>query len=127
MIAPKYQSWLAYIKARQLANSISRLARVRFPKYERFSLTDQIRRSSRSVGANLAESAAKVGYQKYFRAKLTDARSENYETQHWLLVALDEAYISQEEYEKYLEVTDEVGRLLTYMLRNPNQFLPNKL
>ena len=64
-----------------------------FPKEEKYSLTDQMRRSSRSVGAQIAESWAKRNYKRHFISKLTDADGEQLETQHWLEVAADCNYI----------------------------------
>ncbi len=93
-----------------------------FPKEERYALTDQILRSSRSVCANLAESYAKRRYPKHFIAKLTDASAENYETQAWMLFALDHGYIQEEHFRKYQEACDEIGKLLSFMQRYPEKF-----
>lgn len=106
--------------------SLSRLAKSKFPKDERFVLQDQIRRSSRSVCANLAEGYAKRRYPKHFTAKLTDAMAENYETQNWLHFALEEGYISEAVFNKYLNASEEVGRLLSYMIKNQQQYLPQR-
>ena len=75
-----FRTWAAYQNAFKLADSIFTISRS-FPKEEKFSLTDQIRRSSRSVCANLAEATAKRRYPKHFIAKLTDSAGENFETQ----------------------------------------------
>ncbi|MEJ7694899.1 four helix bundle protein [Daejeonella sp.] len=77
-----------YNVSRILAKKIFEISKS-FPKEERYSLTDQIRRSSRSVGAQIAESWAKRNYQRHFISKLTDADGEQLETQHWLEVATD--------------------------------------
>ncbi len=114
---------MAWKKGFKLATSISRLARAKFPKEERYSLTDQVRRSSRSVCSNLAEAYAKRRYPKHFTAKLTDSMGENYETQNWLFFALDEGYIDEATFESYMAASEEVGRLLSYMDNNPQQFL----
>ena len=79
----KYQDLLAYRKSVDLAMEIFNITK-KFPKEERYSLTDQIRRSSRSVSANIAESYAKRLYPKHFVNKLTDSDGENLETQSWL-------------------------------------------
>lgn len=113
----------AWQKGFKLATSISRLAKQQFPIEEKYSLTDQIRRSSRSVCSNLAESYAKRCYPKHFKAKLTDSIGENYETQNWLYFAHDEGYINDEILEKYLLASEEVGKLLSYMENHPEQFL----
>jgi four helix bundle protein len=75
----KFQELLAYQKSFALAMAIFKISKV-FPNEEKYSLTDQIRRSSRSVSANIAESYAKRIYQKHFISKLTDAEAENLET-----------------------------------------------
>lgn len=117
-----YTTWLAWRKGQRLALEIAALARSAFPTHERFRLTDQIIRSARSVGSNLSESYGKRRYIKHFIAKLTDAISENYETQNWLYLAQGEGYIDKETCEKYLLKSQEVGKLLSYMHNNPDKF-----
>jgi four helix bundle protein len=79
--AGSYRELIVYQKARQLAREIFHLSK-QFPKEEMYALTDQIRRSSRSIGAQIAESWGKRRYEKHFVSKLTDAVSEQYETEH---------------------------------------------
>jgi four helix bundle protein len=93
-----------------------------FPKEEKYSLTDQIRRSSRSVSANLAEAYAKRRYEAHFISKLTDAYMENSETQVWLKSALECKYIQLEIYNEFVEKSKNVSRLLNYMINNPKKF-----
>lgn len=93
-----------------------------FPKEEKYSLTDQIRRSSRAVNANLAEAYAKRRYEAHFISKLTDADMENKETQVWLRFALECKYIRNDVYEEFQEKSKEIGRLLNYMINNPKKF-----
>lgn len=93
-----------------------------FPKEERYSMSDQVRRSARSVSANLAESYGKRRYPKHFISKLTDSASENYETQSWLDFALDSKYITREVYDAYIGKSEEVGKLLSYMIGHPEKF-----
>jgi four helix bundle protein len=112
---------MAYQKALALANSIFRMTAT-FPKEERFSLIDQIRRSSRSVCANLGEAYGRRNYAKYYQSKLADCVTENFETQVWLDIALSNKYITETHYEVYLLASEEVGRLLTYMQKNYKQF-----
>ena len=83
---------------------------MKFPKAETYSLTDQVRRSSRSVGAQVAEAWAKRRYLKHFVSKLTDALGEELETQHWIETAQDYAYLSSETSSKLLEKYDSVGK-----------------
>lgn len=77
-----------YKLARQLSREIFEISN-KFPKQEMYSLTDQIRRSAHSVGAQIAEAWAKRRYEKHFVSKLTDADGEQLETQHWIEMALD--------------------------------------
>ena len=116
-----FTTWLAFQKGRALAAEVFDLTKA-FPKEERYALVDQIRRSSRSVCANLAEGYAKRRYPKHFIAKVTDAAGENYETQTWLLFALDHNYIAEPQYTRLVEASTEVGRLLSYMEHNFKKF-----
>ena len=93
-----------------------------FPKEERFSLTDQIRKSSRSTVVNIAEAYRKRRYQKHFVSKLSDSDAENAETQTWLLLAFSCNYIKKELYNKLLQNSEEIGKLLFYMMNNPHKF-----
>jgi four helix bundle protein len=116
-----FKNWMAYRKGFLLQREIRKIA-LCFPPAEKFSLTDQIKRSSRSVCSNLAESFAKRCYPKHFIAKLTDAAGENYETQAWLDVTLDEGYIKRATYDELIRKSEEVGKLLSYMENNPSQY-----
>ena len=93
-----------------------------FPKEELYSLTDQIRRSSRSIGANVAEAWHKRRYQAHFVSKLSDSDAEQAETQHWLDSAMACGYISHEEHNKLLEKCMEIGRMLGSMITKPETF-----
>ena len=93
-----------------------------FPKEERYSLTDQIRRSSRSVTSNLCEAWAKKIYVKSFVNKLSDSLGEEYETEGWLDYALDCKYIDKEIHTKLMEGYDEVRKMLISMINNPEKF-----
>ena len=84
--AESFRDLLAYQKARQLSREIFQITKA-FPREELFSLTDQIRRSSRSIGAQIAEAWAKRRYERYFLSKLTDADGEQQETRHWIETA----------------------------------------
>jgi four helix bundle protein len=97
-----------------------------FPKEERYSLTDQIRRSSRSVSVNLAEAYRKRRYPKHFTSKITDADAEASETSTWIDFAKDCKYISDEIKDELIEKYDEIGRMLNYMASNPDKFLPKE-
>jgi four helix bundle protein len=93
-----------------------------FPKEETYSLTDQIRRSSRSVSANIAEAYRKRRYPKHFISKLTDSDGENSETSTWLDFALACTYISKEQHKGLSNQGIEVGKLINYMINNPGKF-----
>jgi four helix bundle protein len=95
---------------------------VKFPRDEAFSLTSQVRRSSRSVGAQIAEAWAKRQYQKHFISKLTDADGEQLETQHWLGTAIDCEYLTQDQYKTLFEELCEIGRMLHSMVEKADQF-----
>lgn len=117
----KFQDLLAYQKAFELAMEIFETSK-KFPREEKYSLTDQIRRSSRSVCANIAESYAKRRYPKHFISKLTDSDGENLETQTWLEFAKECKYIDSEKFEALFEQTVQIAKLIHYMIRNPGKF-----
>ncbi|WP_432411644.1 four helix bundle protein [Rasiella sp. SM2506] len=117
----KFQELLAYKKSFELAMSILEISKG-FPKEEQFSLTSQIRRSSRAVSAAISEAYGKRKYPKHFQSKLTDADSENLETQTWIEFAQACEYITKELEIELKEKSEEVGRLLNYMMNNPQKF-----
>jgi four helix bundle protein len=93
------------------------------PKEERYSLTDQLRRSSRSVAANIAEGYRKRQYPNMFVSKLADADAEATETQVWLDFARDCGYLSAEQHNQLANRCLEVGKMLGSMIRNPEKFI----
>jgi len=93
-----------------------------FPKEEKYSLTNQIRRASRSVGANIAEGYRKKQYPKMFVSKIADADGEARETQVWLDFARDCGYLSPEAQIKLTRGYEEIGRILGRMILNPERF-----
>jgi len=95
-----------------------------FPKEETYSLTDQIRRSSRSVCANIGEGYRKRIYPKHFTSKMTDADGEATETSIWIDFALEFGYINIEDYNILQKKYEEIGRMLNSMANNPEKFLP---
>ncbi len=119
--AESFRDLLVYKKARHLSREIFALTKT-FPKEETYSLIDQIRRSSRSVGANIAEAWAKRRYEKHFVSKLTDADGEQQETQHWLGVAFDCGYISESQGRDLVEKCLEIGRMLGGMMSKSELF-----
>jgi len=93
-----------------------------FPKEEKYSLTDQIRRSSRSVTSCLAESWAKRRYEKSFVNKLTDSLGEENETEVWLDYSMDCKYIQKETHERVLSDYDEVRKMLISMINHTDKW-----
>jgi four helix bundle protein len=113
---------IVYKKAYSLSMQIFELSKS-FPKEERYALTNQIRRSSRSVCLNLREAWAKRRYEAHFVSKLTDCDGENSETNSSLDFARDCNYISHKEHELLTEQTLEIGKMLGSMINNPESFL----
>lgn len=116
-----YKELIAYKKAYELAMKIF-LTTKQFPREEKFSLIDQIRRSSRSVCANLAEAYRRRRSREYFISKLNDAETENTETQVWLEFSLDCDYITSDIHQIFSQLNEETGRLIVYMINNPDKF-----
>ena len=110
-----------YRRQRTLAKEVFVLTK-RFPREEQFSLTDQVRRASRSIGAQIAEAWAKRLYPKHFLSKLTDADGEQLETQHWLIEARDCDYIDDPDSQRLLALCEEIGRMLGSMMRKAESF-----
>jgi four helix bundle protein len=111
-----------YKEAYKLAMEIFHTSR-QWPKEERYSITDQIRRSSRSVCTNLREAWAKRRYEAHFSMKLTDCDGENSETDTWLDFARDCEYLDEDDYSRLEKRCSKVGRMLGSMLKNPSPFL----
>jgi four helix bundle protein len=93
-----------------------------FPKEEKYSLTDQIRRSSRSVSVNIAEAWSRRKYPKSFINKLIESEGESSETTVWLDFAKDLNYINSETYKYLTEKYSEVGKMLGSMIKTPEKF-----
>jgi four helix bundle protein len=93
-----------------------------FPREEMYSLTDQIRRSSRSVGANIAEAWAKRRYPAHFVSKLTDSDGELQETRHWIGRATAYGYVTASLSREFERQCNHVGGMLGKMIRNPGDF-----
>jgi len=94
-----------------------------FPKEELYSLTDQIRRSSRSVSSNLAESFRKRRYRKAFIAKLSDSEAEAAETQVWLDFSYKCKYITKETYDNLIDKYDHILAMIVNMIRDPDKWI----
>lgn len=119
-----FRGLTVYKKAFELAMEIFDLSKT-FPKEEKYSLTDQIRRSSRSVCSSIAEAYRKRRYEAHFISKSSDADMENSETQVWLDFALSCKYLEKQVHEDLLKKSEEIGRLLNHMIENPEKYLKN--
>ena len=116
-----FRDLIVYQKAYKLAMEIFEITN-NFPKEEKYSLTDQIRRSSRSVTSNIAEAWAKKIYIKSFVSKLVDSLGEEYETENWLDYSKDCKYITDKIYSNIMKNYDEVRKMLISMINNPEKF-----
>ncbi len=119
--AKSFRDLEVYRLSRELAKQIFQLSQ-NFSKEETYSLTDQIRRSSRSVGAQVAEAWAKRPYEKHFVLKLTDADGEQQETQHWLETAWDCSYIDKTVLKDFISKYESVGKMINSMINKSDLF-----
>jgi len=110
-----------YQKAKVVAKEVFLLSQ-RFPREEAYALTDQVRRSSRSVGAQIAEAWGKRRYEKHFVSKLTDADGEQYETRHWMDTACDCGYVTQADVDRLGNELSQIGRMLNGMIQKAALF-----
>lgn len=111
-----------YQKAYELAMKVFQLS-AKFPAVEKYALTSQIRRSSRSICLNLREAWAKRRYEAHFVSKLTDCDGENSETDSSLDFARDCGYIVEKEHTELTGLCSEIGKMLDSMIKNPAPFL----
>ncbi|MDX9929788.1 MAG: four helix bundle protein [Bacteroidales bacterium] len=116
-----YRELEVYKLARDLSGEIFILSK-EFPKDEIYSLTNQIRRSSRSVGSQIAESWGKRRYVNHFVSKLTDADSEQMETQHWIEVAEECKYIPAETSVNLIMKCESIGKMIQAMIDKSDSF-----
>lgn len=119
--AKSFRDLAVYQKAKALAKEIFEVTKS-FPKEEMYSLTDQVRRSSRSIGAQIAEAWAKRRYEKHFISKLTDADGEQQETQHWIDTAEDCGYLDKYKAKQFNKVLSEIGSMLNSMINKVGLF-----
>lgn len=122
MIINSAKDLKVYKAAYELAMEIYEISKL-WPKEETYSLTDQIRRASRSVCANMREAWAKRRYEAHFISKLTDADAENSETDTWLDFARDCGYLHEEAHKRLTSRCIDIGKMLGSMLKNPGAFL----
>ena len=119
-----YKDLTVYRKAFDLAMKIFKISKS-FPREETYSLTDQIRRSSRSVCASISEAYRKRQYEAHFVSKISDADMENAEAQVWLDFTLSCGYINEKVRKELTEGAIEVGKLLGHMMQNPEKYRGN--
>ena len=112
-----------YQKAFEMSSNIFELSKL-FPKEKMYSLTDQIRRSSRSVGSNIAEAFRRRIYPKSLVSKLNESEAEAAETQHWLDTAYKCKYIEENTYNQYRKLYDEIIGMIVNMRRTSSQWNP---
>lgn len=118
-----FKDLIVYQKAYKLAMELFEFS-LSFPKDEKYSLTDQIRRSSRSVTSCIAESWAKRRYEKSFVNKLTDSLGEEYETEVWIDYSKDCKYIKTDQHDRLLNEYQEVRKMLISMITHPDKWCP---
>ena len=116
-----FRDLIVYQKSYKAALEIFEITK-NFPIEEKYSLTDQIRRSSRSVPANIAEGWKKRKYAKMFVSKLIDCSGEASETEVWLDFSKDLKYISEEKYLYFIELYEEINKMLFSMINTPEKF-----
>ena len=116
-----YRDLIVFQKSYKAALEIYEISKS-FPSEERYSLIDQIRRSSRSIPANLAEGWRKRNYPKMFVSKLIDCSGETSETVVWLDFSKDLKYLSEEKDLYFLEIYEEISKMLTSMIKAPEKF-----
>ena len=119
--AESFRDLMVYQRARTVARRFFDLSKA-FPQEERYSLTDQGRRSSRSIGAQIAEAWAKRRYEKHFVNKLSDADGEQQETQHWVDTALDCGYLTRQTRDELVDELQRIGRMLQSLIDKADQF-----
>lgn len=116
-----FRDLIVYQKSYKAALEIFELTKA-FPTEEKYSLTDQMRRSSRSVPANIAEGWRKRKYTKMFVSKLIDCSGEASETEVWLDFSKDLKYISEEKYLSFIGLYEEINKMLFSMINTPEKF-----
>lgn len=119
--ARSFRELLVYKQAFTVSQKTFKLSKS-FPEEEKYALTSQIRRSSRSIGANITEAWAKGRYERHFVSKLTDADGEQMETQHWTRVAFSCGYLDEPTARSLVTDLEQIGRLLQGMMDKSDLF-----
>ena len=121
-MAFRFESLKVWQNALTHSNEIDLMVKS-FPKEEKYSLTDQVRRSSRSVCTNFGEAYRRRKYPAHFASKLSDSDAENTETEIWIRFAFDCKYIEESVFFNLKNRCTEVGRMLGHMINNPEKYL----
>ncbi len=119
----RFQDLEVYKKAFEVADRIYQLSKS-FPREETYSLTDQVRRASRSVGAQIAEAWGNRRYDRYFVSRLVGADSEQLEVQHWIQTAAACGYLTESQAKELVTQLAEIGRMLQSMIDKAHSFQP---
>ena len=125
MAIDNFRELTVYKKAFALSMQIFHISK-KFPSEEKYGLTSQIRRSSRSVCSSIGEGYRKRQYQAHFVSKTSDADMENSETQVWFDFALACEYIDKKNYDELLMQSEEIGKLLGHMISFPEKYINQK-
>ncbi len=125
MANDNFRELTVYKKSFALAMQIFKISK-KFPPDEKYSLTSQICRSSRSVCSSIGEGYRKRQYQAHFVSKISDADMENSETQVWFDFALACEYINKITYDDILNQSEEIGKLLGHMINFPEKYVTKK-
>lgn len=125
MVVGGFRDLTVYKKAFALAMEIFKISK-NFPAEEKYSLTDQIRRSSRAVCTCIGEAYRKRQYKAHFVSKASDADMENTETRVWLDFALACDYISMGTWNDFETKAVEIGKLINHMIENPEKYFRKK-
>ena len=120
-LVKSYRDLIVYQKAFSSSMEIFNLSR-KWPAAEKYSLTDQINRASKSICTNIAESWRKRRYPAHFVSKLSDATAETSETEVWLDFALECKYITRIDHSKLRDNYDQIGKMLTTMMNKPEKW-----
>jgi four helix bundle protein len=123
--AKSFEELIVYQRAAGLALRLFQLSKT-FPKEETYSLTSQLRRASRSIGAQIAEAWGKRRYPRHFVSKLTDADAEQLETRHWIHVATSCGYLRAEQQLELIRELSAIGRMLHVMVHKASSFCTSK-
>lgn len=117
-----FNDLVVWQKAFELGRQVFKLSKD-WPREEKYALTDQARRSSRSVSANIAEAWGKRRYEAHFVSKLSDSDTELLETENWLMFARDHGYLASTDFDAVYVLMREIGRMLGSIMSKPEPFL----